>query len=627
MNRNTLFRKSLLSTAIVAVMQGYTPVVSAAPCENIEDGTLYIAAEETCDAVTSTAENPIENVIVEGVINGDVINDANQESGDIKNNGTLTDDWLHVAFSIVTGNVINTGVIGSDNNPVYDGIYVVYSDIGGDVRNDGTFFGGNEGVYILEADIGGNVENSGSITLYTEGEDYQGVGLFGIRGDEYTDISGSVINSGTITIAEKDSEEPSGISDVASGIFVGPYYEVYFDLIEEEPVFTSVEGDVINTGTINVTVEADIRGTVFGIGINGAEVAGRVGNIGTDSVINSTRTGILLAGLSEVGDIVNEGTINVTEAWEGIYLDFGIVNNDINNSGVITTTRGSGIGLDRSLVFGSIINSGEITARGGEWDAFNEYYIEGHGIYIGSAEYEDEIYGSEVGAIQNTGRITADDDGIHLGSDSSTGGITNTGTITAGGAAIRVYGGVEGTLRNSGNLLGGLIDPEGEDGERIAIDFSRAESALNLVQTDGLILGDIYGSRWGVPRIAIEPVTDTIEFAGGVMEGTIWNVEDIQVTGDFTLFGSVLGFDSVTTVTDSGTLRMTGNREFDGDLEVSGALALTINNATDAVTPLMDVSGEIVLNEGSQLLINPEADNYDASLEGISYLALQGDSL
>jgi len=319
-------------------------------------------------------------------------------------------------------------------------------------------------------------------------------------------------------------------------------------------------------------------------------------------VINSAREGILVEGLSEVGDIVNEGTINVSEAWEGIYVDYAYVNNSINNSGTINTTRGSGIGLDPAIA-GSIVNSGQITARGGEWDDFDEGYIEGHGIYLGSADYFDEefeepdVHGSQVGSITNSGRIDADDDGIHISWGSMvssdgpfseenllSGDITNTGTISAGGAAIRVYGGVEGTLRNSGNLLGGLIDPEGEDGERIAIDFSRAESALNLVQTDGLILGDIYGSRWGIPRIAIEPAIDTIEFAGGVMEGTIWNVEDIQVTGDFTLFGSVLGFDSFTTVTDSGTLRMTGNREFDGDLEVSGALALTINNATDAVT-------------------------------------------
>ena len=728
MNRNTLFRQSLLSTAIVAVLQGYTPVVSAAPCENIEDDTLYVAAEETCDAVTSTAENPMASVVVKGVINGDVINEADQDhfaiqtdfeeppgpepeggplmiennmpliagrvvnngdllgdggfgvvgsdetlrvdgsitnngsaytlyaenvsvGGDVTNSGTLTDDWIYVYESMVSGSVVNAGVMGSEDNPVYDGIYVADSDIGKDVRNDGTFFGDNEGIYILESAIGGTVENSGNITIYTQGDDYEEDGLFGIRVDEYTDISGSVINSGTITIAEKDPAEPSGLTDGAGGIFVGSYEGIDFEQIEEDPIVAYVEGDVINTGTINVSVQSDIEGSTFGIGINGAEVAGRVGNVGKDSVINSAREGILVEGFSEVGDIVNEGTINVSEAWEGIYADYAYVNNSINNSGTINTTRGSGIGLEPAIV-GSIINSGEITARGGEWDNFDEGYIDGHGIYVGSTDYyyddreeedrdELEVHGSRVGSITNSGRIAADDDGIHIGWGSYvtgelpmngeeltySGDITNTGTITAGGVAIRVYGTVEGTLRNSGDLLGGLIDPEVAEGERIAIDYREAESALSIVQTDGLILGDIYGSQWFMPRLAVEPLTDTIEFAGGVMEGTIWNVEDIQITGDFTLFGSVLGFDSLTTITDSGTLRMSGHREFDGDLQVDGALALTINNATDTATPLMEVYGEIVLNEGSQLLINPEADNYDASLDGIRYVALQGDSL
>ncbi|OQX33391.1 MAG: hypothetical protein B0D91_14475 [Oceanospirillales bacterium LUC14_002_19_P2] len=62
MNRNTLFRQSLLSTAIVAVLQTSTAVANAEPCGHIHNGALFIAAEESCDSVTITAENTIEAV-------------------------------------------------------------------------------------------------------------------------------------------------------------------------------------------------------------------------------------------------------------------------------------------------------------------------------------------------------------------------------------------------------------------------------------------------------------------------------------------------------------------------------------------------------------------------------------
>ncbi len=192
-------------------------------------------------------------------------------------------------------------------------------------------------------------------------------------------------------------------------------------------------------------------------------VDGTVGNIGVDSVITTSREGIIVVDGSDVGDIVNEGTITVTEFWDGIYVDSSSAAN-ISNSGVITTTTGSGIYLDAAMVEGTVRNDGQITANGqyidypvGDHEPASEY-LDGSGIFVsayGECDEQDQncqITPSYVGSIINgeDGVINATEAGIDI-DHSVIGSISNLGKIVADWVGIYAENGtIEGSITNDG---------------------------------------------------------------------------------------------------------------------------------------------------------------------------------
>ncbi len=208
------------------------------------------------------------------------------------------------------------------------------------------------------------------------------------------------------------------------------------------------------------------------------------------------------------------------------------------------------------------------------------------------------------------------------------GNIENSGELSSvSGATIDVKGSLNGTLYNSGTISGGVLisQPvnsvqwgEGEDidgpftingdfsrmldngyypglavhnaatgpqaGDRIAIDFSQAQTALTLEQTgaDANILGDVWGQIAGSD--------DEATFSGGSLTGNLQGVENVMVTGgNFTLNGNSLeqgGFTNQFTVNSSGILALgthTGT-QIEGNYTQAGGLITSVGTVNSAFT-------------------------------------------
>lgn len=656
MNRNELFRKSLLSTAVVAILHTYSMGAAAAPCPDPVDGGITISSGETCDTITISDDNLANVITVGGTVDGDIINTTGLEffkvlvgpggdrditgsvinrgelilpdgigtendyslflagdnldddddsndlilsiggdvinegtatyleveyadiGGDLINSGTLTHDYLIVRDTAVAGSVVNSGTIGSVETPVFDAIWIDSSAIGGDVLNEGYITGDNIGIHISETDIAGDVENSGNITLTTQGEHYQQVGMFGIQvtnvvpsdGPEGFEIlgestvGGSVINSGTITITDADPESPALIEDMVGGIFVG------VELETQETPAAYVTGDVINTGEIHVEVHNHEYGETFGILVENANVTGRVGNVGEDSVITSSREGIIVADDSTVGDVVNEGTITSTGFWDGIYVDESTAAS-ISNSGTINTSIGSGINVNASQVNGTIRNDGEINARGGTavysvWSgetASSPEEIEGSGIYVSAFTECDELaesctdFTSTTGSIINgeNGTINATDNGIDVDSAVINGSIINQGTIAADLGIYADSTTVSGDVINSGLITGyeGIYLESSENGTTTLNNIVNDTTGKIQVQDLGIAINGIEANSVvnnGQITVAQPEPQDVIpmvyddSFGAGIFIRSSDIAENVTNNGDIDVFATGIALDS-----------------------------------------------------------------------------------
>ncbi|WP_419833838.1 autotransporter domain-containing protein [Endozoicomonas atrinae] len=656
MNRNELFRKSLLSTAVVAILHTYSMGAAAAPCPDPVDGGITISSGETCDTITISDDNLANVITVGGTVDGDIINTTGLEffkvlvgpegdrditgsvinrgelilpdgigtendyslflagdnldddddsndlilsiggdvinegtatyleveyadiGGDLINSGTLTHDYLIVRDTAVAGSVVNSGTIGSTETPVFDAIWIDSSAIGGDVLNEGYITGDNIGIHISETDIAGDVENSGNITLTTQGEHYQQVGMFGIQvtnvvpsdGPEGFEIlgestvGGSVINSGTITITDADPESPALIEDMVGGIFVG------VELETQETPAAYVTGDVINTGEIHVEVHNHEYGETFGILVENANVTGRVGNVGEDSVITSSREGIIVADDSTVGDVVNEGTITSTGFWDGIYVDESTAAS-ISNNGTINTTIGSGININASQVNGTIRNDGTINASGGiaEYTVWPDETtpppeeIEGSGIYVSAFTECDELeesctdFTSTTGSIINgeNGTINATDNGIDVDSAVINGSIINQGTIAADLGIYADSTTISGDVINSGLITGyeGIYLESSENGTTTLnnivndtagkIQVEELGIAINGIEANSVVNNGQITVAQPEPQDVIPMVYDD-SFGAGIFIRSSDIAENVTNNGDIDVFGTGIALDS-----------------------------------------------------------------------------------
>jgi uncharacterized protein with beta-barrel porin domain len=538
-------------------------------------------------------------------------------SGPISNAASV--DCINIHSAVVTGNVSNTGTLGS----LTTGIAVTNSTINGEIQDTGTILGGirnNSGSTINSASsaiaigavstFAGGITNSGTIngtvgngiflnnvSTFSGGISNSGtigVSAFAIGIVNTTLFSGGITNSGTISSAhgfgiffQADSIFSGGISN--SGTISGRTTAVYVHLV------STFSGGITNSGLVSGPLGIVVSG---GFSIATTLFSGGISNSGT---ISAAHAGILVSGIAQFGDslgggITNSGTIRVSAGDVG-GIAVGFVSNftgGISNSGTITGgLSAAGINTAAIVTFsGGITNSGTIKVGAA-----------GAGIVVDAASF--------FGNVSNSGTITGAQIGIE---------ICNCTAFENGGAIV-----------NSG-VISANTD---------AIDASLATSAITIDQMAGTITGNIL-----LPVSA--GVAGTVNVFGGTINGNIIGASGAGDTINFSLgsgrftYGAAFGFSNIDLVNiNSGTVVLDGantatNVNVFGTLAGTGSIdptTVTIEaggtlSPGEATTPLgtFGITGTLVFNSGSfyAITIAPGGGNSKTAVTGSATLGGNG---
>jgi hypothetical protein len=334
-----------------------------------------------------------------------------------------------------------------------------------------------DGDYSNEFTNNGTIEASGTYLL-------QATGLYGDGG---LLVDGSIVNSGTIDVSvESEEAKALGIS---------------FD--------EGNDGAIVNSGTINVAAFSTSDYDAYGVGIHIGGPIGETGSIensGTitvsaDSSSTATAYGIHVDEDND-GAIANSGTINVAalstddEALGlGIVVDGSIAETgSIGNSGTINVSAegsdfaaAAGINVNEGYNDGAIVNSGTINVA--VLSTVSEAY--GGGINVNG-------FVGETGSIDNSGTISVSAEayysaavaaGINIEREND-GAITNSGTINIAalstngyaigyGIAVRDSVSETGSIENSGTINVSAEGSESATAYGIHIDDNNNGAILN----------------------------------------------------------------------------------------------------------------------------------------------------
>jgi uncharacterized protein with beta-barrel porin domain len=343
------------------------------------------------------------------------------------------------------------------------------NDVGittGSVINTGTI----NCINVQNSTVSGNVTNASGGAINAAGS-FADPTSTGIVITNNASVSGSVSNAGTITASL------AGINvfaPVFSGIANSGTISAFAGIGVDASTFS---GGISNSGRITTVGDAIVVGTV-------STFSGGIGNTGT---ISAGAEGIyVISDTTFSGGISNAGTISAVS--DGIFLgSVSTYSGGIVNSGTITSS-GFGMLIDGVSSFsGGITNSGKISA-------------DSNGISVA-------FLSTFLGGISNSGTISAvSSSGIAVSSVSTfAGNISNSGTITAT-TGIQIGSGVTFTAGSVIVNSGTIISTGGT-----AIDVGFATSPVTIVQTGGLIAGDI--------RLSAN--ADVLNISGGTINGNI----------------------------------------------------------------------------------------------------------
>ncbi|WP_419835188.1 autotransporter domain-containing protein [Endozoicomonas atrinae] len=478
------------------------------------------------------------------------------------NEGTITTEGP--AMAVIESSV--NGNIGVSTDGIIDTEFMAGIFLGGvwnvdNLINEGriTVIDG-DGITAIDSELDENVINNGTITA-------------GGNGISLYDLEASAIyNNGTITAGtyvEEEEEGPMPVSEatVPSGSGTGIYLSD-----------SALQGNITND------VDGSILAATHGISLNNTNGAtnllneGRI-EVGTDAIklSNSSLDRIEDDGDFNSGNIINYSNGVIIAGDDAIRItNNSLVEGDIGNSGIITAVENA-IDIDDSTVTAMIVNSGNITSGDVTID-------------IGG---EDSNGTSSVGEIRNSGTLASENGAVVRVADSSLGSIYNIGTL------------------NGGQVSGDEMETERAiiDDTTVAMDFRTAITGLDLYNgsengNTGIINGDIYGSEHN----------DRIELAAGELNGDIYDVEIIDITGTITLNNDIFHFNNSSTlsVQEPGTLAfgVTDTVSVEGSYTQDGTLSVVLNeNTTDVAEPVLEVTGSASLNEGSTISLSVEDRN------------------
>lgn len=580
------------------------------------------------------------------------------------NRGTITahtlDDAIVLNGTTVNGSVENSGTLSG----VSTGLNVAGSTIVGDLQNDaGGIIQGNEGVVFNGSELQGTLSNSGTINgqqgdglaIYRSSTGdirNETGGLIQAGGDAIRITSdeaiGALHNAGTldagamgIQLAESysafnivgDLENSGTISAGQNGI---------------DGAEGSIGGNLINSGTITSGVTGiSLHNSQFGLGVN---LAGNLENSGT---ITAQQNGIELTGTHIGGYLSNSGQISATYSGIGLWqseLDGDLVN---QAGGTIASANDAGVGIVAvdSQLHGNLINQGTLQMTNGadgiglynsvlDHDLVNQGLITGtdDGILLGDGAH---VRGNLIN--DTSGVIQTGDDGIDIEDATIDGNLINRGVIRGVGAPNETSNGMEidgltltGTLANSGLVestlaTGILIRSESNIGSLVNTGtISGADYAINVSDDSVLPTLSLSGSQARLIGDVAARNTDVMLRSGSVFANeNAFDVKSFTVdTGSTLLMGAGqhtangLATDGITVsngLLNKGTLSLASSvsSSIHGDYTQASSGLLKIGVADDRTFGKLVIDGTANLSSNAQIAVDVANPNYQFSVSSL----------
>ena len=522
----------------------------------------------------------------------------------IGNEGSGGNDAFDIHSVKKTLTILNTGSIAA--NSVGDG-------------NDALDLGS------IEGDL--KITNAGTISADGAGSGNNAIDIGTVRSDVTIDNEGSISASGhaiEIESARDGAVVIQNTGSITSGDDVMQVFGVGDGLTILNGGSMAGDSDVVTAYNISGDIKIENTGemAVAGSTVDVIDIRDAFGNVVITNTGDMTSNGddsgagvVSVRFVRDDVDVINTGLIEGTtleNTDNNDAVDIGDVkgNVSVGNSGDINANfvggdDNNGVGLRDISGNVEVINTGDISALGS---------VTNSGLDIKSVEENITIVNS--GSIRSGGIAVEIDNRYNDGVLS----LNNSGTIeSVSAAAIYLEGEADGKITNYGTIDGGIYQQPEElvlSGESdrsldyssaVAVDYRFAESALDFLNGQngsdtGSVDGDIYGSDLD---------SDQVEFAAGQYGSNIYDVENINVTGLVGFSGDLfsLNNDSQLTVADTGTLSLSSDDQvnLEGRYSQQGGMVLVINQNTAAlVDPLLDVTGDAQLDDGTVLRVSVE---------------------
>lgn len=322
--------------------------------------------------------------------------------GTLSNTGLISvrDTYILNAQGHLLGDAMPAGIslsethLGSLSNS--GRIEVISADVG-------------RGIELVRTPLAGALENTSSGSIEVTGDEVHAIAV------NFKSDLAELINAGTVRATGIKSRDDSRNLSEANGITVGDsivrgrllnsgsitvsgYEATGIDLITygSDGDRARIDGDLINSGTIDVTAVAETGATARAIDISNATIGGKLNNSGSITASGADSVGIYVEKSRIAGDIFNSGTIKGDRA--GIYL----------------SSMDSNSNLPGYSPFSIIYQNGGLI-EGGEYAIYSDTQNNDSRLIWGGGSIKGNIHG--ISYIDVVGDATFEGDHLYDGGD------------------------------------------------------------------------------------------------------------------------------------------------------------------------------------------------------------------
>jgi T5SS/PEP-CTERM-associated repeat protein len=524
------------------------------------------------------------------------------DSGSLTNGGLIAQTvTLHSGVSLTN---VSGGTIGTTGT-VAASVYGVGEPA--TVTNYGLIFAANETLAAIALTGGGMVTNSGSIGG-------------AIRGVIFENAAGTLVNSGSITVGATHSAVAllsGGQVTNAAGSLIessggpGIYGTNAAVAVSNAGIILSGSDSdgirLLSGGYVSNASSGEIQGTTFsGIFIEGA--AGTVLNAG---LIESTGTGGNGVNLEAGGVLSNASTGTISALnFPSVYV--GAAGGIVTNAGFLSSSLTTGLELTAGVVTNEA--SGTVTGIWGVGFSTGPGTLFNYGSIV-SVTVHSAVFLDGGGIVTNeTGGLINSSGGTGIYATNSSVAIINAGRIVGGGSALVLEDGgtvtnLDGTITAAsadGVFIGGgpgtIVNAGSIGGAENAVYLSQGSANRVIMDPSAVFSGTVNGGNTINATAA-----STLELATGTSVGMLAGlgsqyINFAQITVDSGAAWTLSGANSLAsgaTLTNLGTLTISGNVSGDGELDIDGGATLALSGTLGAATSTLLMGDEVVLAGGS----------------------------